>query len=115
MNSIPDVVPTLAVIALFAEGITRIRNVGHLRFKESDRLQAIHDELEKLGANIAIEEDGLVISPAPLHGAQLDTYDDHRMVMSFALAGLRVPGVKIENPECVSKSFPGFWEEFERL
>ena len=115
MNSMPDVVPSLAVTALFADGATRIRNVGHLRFKESDRLEALSTELRKLGATIVLSEDGLEIVPSPLHGAQLDTYDDHRLAMSFALVGLKVPGVKIENPECVKKSFPGFWGEFEKL
>jgi 3-phosphoshikimate 1-carboxyvinyltransferase len=115
MNAMPDVVPTLAVTALFANGPTRIHNVAHLRYKESDRLTALATELRKLGASVTLMEDGLEIVPAPLHGAQLDTYDDHRLVMSFALAGLKVPGVKIENPECVKKSFPTFWREFEKL
>ncbi len=115
LNSMPDVVPTLAVTALFADGITRIRNVGHLRHKESDRLQAITDELQKLGAFVSVIDDGLEIRPGSLHGAQVDTHDDHRLAMSFALAGLKVPGVKIENPDCVRKSFPTFWREFEKL
>jgi 3-phosphoshikimate 1-carboxyvinyltransferase len=115
MNAMPDVVPTLAVAALFAEGTTRIRNVGHLRYKESDRLSALATELPKLGARIAHWENGLEITPAPLHGAELATYGDHRLAMSFALVGLRVPGVKIENPDCVRKSFPTFWVEFEKL
>lgn len=115
MNGMPDIVPTLAVTALFARTPTRIRNVAHLRHKESDRLTALSSELKKLGANITMYDDGLEIIPAPLHGAMLDTYDDHRLAMSFALIGLRVPGVKIGNPNCVKKSFPGFWKEFERL
>ena len=115
MNSMPDFVPTLSVVALFAKGETRIHNVAHLRYKESDRLEALTTELKKLGADITLTEDGLNISPVELHGAQLDTYDDHRLTMSFALIGLRVPGVKIENPNCVRKSFPGFWKEFEKL
>ena len=115
MNSMPDVVPTLAVTALFADGPTRIRNVAHLRYKESDRLQSLASELQKLGASVTLKEDGLEIAPSPLRGAQLDTYDDHRLAMSFALAGLKVPGVRFENPECVKKSFPTFWREFEKL
>jgi 3-phosphoshikimate 1-carboxyvinyltransferase len=115
MNTMPDVVPTLAVVALFARGITRIRNVAHLRYKESDRLQAIATELEKLGATVTLCADGLDIVPAALHGAQLDTYDDHRLVMSFALAGLRVPGVRVEGPDAVRKSYPTFWSEFEKF
>ena len=115
MNSMPDIVPTLVVAALFAEGKTRIRNVAHLRYKESDRLESLSAELQKLGAKATVLEDGIEIEPAPLHGAQLDTYDDHRLAMSFSLIGLRVPGVKIENPDCVKKSFPTFWKEFEKL
>ena len=115
MNTMPDMVPTLAVTALFADGPTRIRNVAHLRYKESDRLVALATELKKLGGNVALTHDGITIIPAPLRGAQLDTYDDHRLAMSFALAGLKVPGVIIDNPECVKKSFTTFWEEFEKL
>jgi 3-phosphoshikimate 1-carboxyvinyltransferase len=115
MNAMPDIVPTLAVTALFAEGNTHIRNVAHLRYKESDRLQGLVTELQKLGASVTLLDNGLEITPAPLHSAQLDTYDDHRLAMSFALVGLKVPGVKIENPECVKKSFPTFWKEFDKL
>ncbi len=115
MNSMPDAVPTLAVTALFASGPTRIRNVAHLKHKESNRLDALATELTKLGARVTVTDDGLEIDPARLTGAQLDTYDDHRLAMSFALIGLRVPGVKIENPDCVKKSFPLFWREFEKL
>lgn len=115
MNSMPDVVPTLAVTSLFASGPTRIRKVSHLRYKESDRLAALATELKKVGADVTPTDDGLEINPAPLHGARIDTYDDHRLAMSFALVGLKVPGIVIENPECVKKSFPGFWEEFEKL
>jgi 3-phosphoshikimate 1-carboxyvinyltransferase len=115
MNDMPDIVPTLAVIALFAKSPTRIRNVAHLRHKESDRLHALEVELQKLGANINALDDGLEIFPTELHGGQLDTYDDHRLAMSFALIGLMVKGVIVENPECVKKSFPKFWEEFEKL
>jgi len=115
MNTMPDVVPTLAVTALFASGRTSIRNVAQLRFKESDRLSALGEELRKLGAEVVIYDDGLEVQPGPLRGALLDTHDDHRLAMAFALAGLRVPGVRIDNPDCVRKSFPQFWNEFERL
>jgi 3-phosphoshikimate 1-carboxyvinyltransferase len=115
MNAMPDVVPTVAVVALFADSPTTIRNIGHLRFKESDRLEALATELQKTGARITVEQESMHIEPAGLHGAQLDTYEDHRLAMSFALVGLTVPGIKIENPECVKKSFPGFWREFEKL
>lgn len=115
MNSMPDVVPTLAVAALFASTPTRIRNVGHLRHKESDRLQALESELGKLGGTVSVSDETLEIQPSRLHGAQLDTHDDHRLAMSFALTGLKVPGIGVENPDCVKKSFPRFWSEFEKL
>ncbi len=115
MNTMPDVVPTLAVVALFADTPTRIRNVAHLRFKESDRLQALATELSKAGGRVTQENDGISIHPAPLHGALLDTFDDHRLAMSFSLIGLRVPGIRVENPACVRKSFPGYWQEFDKF
>lgn len=115
MNSMPDVVPTLAVVALFACTPTRIRNIGHLRHKESDRLQALETELRELGGAVTIFDDMLEIQPSQLHDAQLETYNDHRLAMAFALTGLKVPGVRIENPDCVKKSFPKFWSEFEKV
>ncbi len=111
MNMMPDVVPTLVATALFADGPTRIRNVGHLRFKESNRLETLADELRKLGARIEVHEDGLSVQPGPLHGAELHTHDDHRLAMSFALIGLKVSGVTILGAECVRKSYPEFWDE----
>lgn len=115
MNTMPDVVPTLAAVALFAEGPTVVRNVGHLRFKESDRLSTLAAELSKLGAKVNVIDDGLKIEPTPLHGGELDPHDDHRMAMTFALIGLRVPGIRVLNPACVGKSFPRFWDELDRL
>jgi 3-phosphoshikimate 1-carboxyvinyltransferase len=117
MNAISDTVMTLAVVALFARGSTRIRNVSHIRHKESDRIAALATELCKLGARVEEQADGLVIDPpAPenVHGARIATYDDHRMAMSFALAGLRIPGVTILDPGCVAKTYPGFWDDLER-
>jgi 3-phosphoshikimate 1-carboxyvinyltransferase len=115
LQEAPDIVPTIAAACLFASGPSRIMNVGHLRFKESNRLEGLADELRTLGADIAIEGDGMFIVPAALRGAQLDPHDDHRLAMSFALVGLKVPGVHVSNPECVVKSFPGFWKEFDAL
>lgn len=115
MNAMPDAVPTLAVLAPFASGPTRIMNVAHLRHKESDRLAALETELRKLGARVIVSDDGLEIHPSHLHGGCVDTYNDHRLAMSFAFAGLKIPGIEIENPECVRKSFPGFWKEFDKL
>lgn len=110
MRDMPDIVPTLAVVAAFADGITRIRNVSHLKVKESDRLSAVIHELTKMGISAKSMEDDLIIIGGTPHGAVIDTYDDHRMAMSFAVAGLRTPGVRIQNERCVEKSFPDFWE-----
>ncbi len=111
MNAISDTVQTLAVVALFAEGPTTIRNVGHIRHKETDRIAALAAELRKLGATVDERDDGLVIRPGRLHGATIDTYNDHRMAMSFALAGLQQGGVRINNPECTAKTYPNFFHD----
>ena len=115
MNDISDTVMTLAAVACFAEGPTTIRNVAHIRHKETDRLSALATELRRLGMGAEEFDDGLTIVPRPLHGAEIETYDDHRMAMSLALVGLRVPGVVIKNPGCVAKTYPGFWDDLERL
>jgi 3-phosphoshikimate 1-carboxyvinyltransferase len=109
MNAISDTVPTLAVVALFAETPTTIRNVAHIRDKETDRIGDLVTELRGLGADVVEHPDGMTIAPAPLRGAAVRTYDDHRMAMSLALAGLRVEGVAIRDPLCVGKTFPGYW------
>ena len=115
MNDLPDAVLALAVVALFAEGTTHIRNVANLRIKETDRLAALECELRKLGADVRAGADDLVIVPGPLQAAEIDTYDDHRIAMAFALAGLRVPGVAIRDPGCVSKTWPNYFDALERL
>lgn len=115
MNAMPDAVLAAAVTALFADGTTHIRNVGHLRIKESDRLAALETELRKLGANARATADALSITPGTLRGAEITTYDDHRVAMAFALAGLRIPGVRILDPSCVSKSWPQYFEVFSAL
>ena len=115
MNEMPDLVPTLAVTSAFAEGDTLIWNIGHLRGKESDRIKALALELGKMGVRVEEGKDRLKIEGGKLHGAEIETHDDHRMAMSFAVAGLAVPGVKIKGERCVDKSFPGFWEAFEKL
>ena len=115
MNDMPDMVQTLAVVSLFARGRTIIRNVSNLRLKETDRLGALTTEINKLGARAIEREDGIEIEPGELHGARIKTYDDHRMAMSFALAGLRVDGVEIEDPGCVAKTFPGYFEVLESI
>ncbi|NNK55945.1 MAG: 3-phosphoshikimate 1-carboxyvinyltransferase, partial [Desulfofustis sp.] len=118
MGDMPDVVPTLAVVAAFAEGASEISNIAHLRVKECDRLSATTSELRKLGVAVDEFDDRMVIhgqGGAGMHGAEIETYEDHRMAMSMAVAGLRVKGVKILNEVCVVKSFPDFWERFARL
>jgi 3-phosphoshikimate 1-carboxyvinyltransferase len=115
MNAISDTVMTLAAVACFAEGPTTIRNVAHIRHKETDRLAALAAELRKVGAEVEEFADGLTITPKPLHGATIGTYNDHRMAMSMALIGLKVPGIVIENPGCVAKTYPGYFADLEKL
>ena len=115
LAAMPDLVPTLAVVAAFAQGETVITGVAHLRHKESDRLAAVATELQKMGIAARDTADGLIITGGTPHGAAIDTYQDHRLAMSFAVAGLRVPGIIINDPGCVAKSFPDFWEYFEKL
>ena len=115
MSAMPDLVPTLAVTAAFASGKTVIQNVGHLRLKESDRIHALAVELGKMGIRAKEGENWLEVEGGRPHGAEIETYNDHRLAMSFAVAGLAIPGVKIAGEQCVNKSFPGFWEELQKL
>ena len=115
MNDMPDVVQTLAVVALFAEGKTTMTGIGNLKIKETDRIAALANELTRLGASVEAGEDYLIIKPGTHRPAEVETYGDHRMAMSFALAGLGIPGIKIKNPRCVDKSFPDFFERFQEL
>ena len=136
-NAIPDMVQTAAVVALFADGPTRFRNVGNLRVKETDRMEALRVELSKLGATVTVMGDDLVVEPygngvlvnravgsdsagygEPLskeNPVVIQTYDDHRMAMSFTVAGLKHPGVIIDDPTCVNKTFPSFFQEIQTL
>lgn len=115
MEHMPDMVPTVAALAACRPGRTVIKKAAHLRFKESDRLAALATELGKTGIRVEELPDGLVIEGGTPHGAEIETYNDHRIAMSFAVLGLAAPGMKIANPECVKKSFPGFWEKLEEL
>jgi 3-phosphoshikimate 1-carboxyvinyltransferase len=115
MADMPDMVPTLAVVAAFADGTTVIENVSHLKAKESDRLASTCTELNKMGVAAVAENDRLLVTGGKPRGADIQTYDDHRIAMSFAMAGLVTPGVRIMEPECVEKSFPDFWQVWERL
>jgi 3-phosphoshikimate 1-carboxyvinyltransferase len=115
MADMPDMVPTLAVVAAFAEGTTVIKNVAHLKAKESDRLGSVVNELSKMGIEASCSDTGMMIKGSSPYGAEINTYGDHRMAMSFALAGLKVPGIIIRDERCVEKSFPDFWNVFEGL
>ena len=115
MSEISDLVPTLAVVALFATTPTRIRGVGFIRKKESDRIGDLASELRKIGANVVEHVDGLEITPQTLHPGRCDTHHDHRLAMAFGVAGLKQPGVMIDQPQVVSKSWPRFWEMIEAL
>jgi 3-phosphoshikimate 1-carboxyvinyltransferase len=115
MSDMSDTVPTLAVVAAFAEGTTRITGVGFIRRKESDRLGALVHELRRCGVTAREEPDGIVIDGSSPHGARVETYDDHRMAMSFALFGLRVPGIEIVDPDCVAKTFPAYFDVLATL
>lgn len=116
MNAISDTVMTLAAIAPFADSPTVIENVAHIRHKETDRLAAVTTELQRLGVRVEERPDGLTIYPAThLLPATIQTYDDHRMAMAFAITGLRSPGIVIENPGCVAKTFPAFFTRLEEL
>ncbi len=111
MGAMPDMVPTLAAIALFAKGRTNIRNVSHLRLKESNRLRAIATEWARLGGRVEELADGLIIHGGrPMSGTVVDSHGDHRIAMSLAVVGLRIPGIRIRRESCVNKSFPGFWD-----
>lgn len=116
LGHVPDIAPTAAVCALFGRGTTTIASVEHLKIKESNRLLVLHEELSRINGRITLKEDGWVMRPGPLRGdTLLDPHLDHRMAMCFGLVGLRVPGIEVADPGCVTKSFPGFWQTLERF
>ena len=117
MSQLSDTAPTLAVVAAFAEGPTRMTGIGFIRGKETDRIGNVVAELRRLGVDALEEPDGMTIrpDPGPCRPATIQTYDDHRMAMAFALAGLRSDGVQIADPSCVAKTFPGYWRLLEEL
>jgi 3-phosphoshikimate 1-carboxyvinyltransferase len=116
MRDIPDTAQTLAVIAPFASSPTRIRGIASARLKETDRVHATCTELIRLGVRVEEHEDGMTIYPCDeIQPATIETYNDHRMAMAFSLIGLRIPGIKIENPLCVSKTFPNYFEVLDSL
>ena len=119
MSDIPDVVPTLAVVASFAKGITKVVNIAHLREKECDRISAVVSQLRKMGVDASEGEDWLSVTGLTgemrHNGAVIETFNDHRIAMAFSIAGLLVDGIEIENEGCVAKSFPVYWNKFESL
>ncbi|WP_437206990.1 3-phosphoshikimate 1-carboxyvinyltransferase [Planctomicrobium sp. SH664] len=115
MNDISDTAQTLACVAPFASGPTRIRNVAHMRLKETDRVAAVVTELNRCGIRTEEHDDGMTIHPGNPQPALVHTYDDHRMAMSFALLGLRAPGISIADPGCTSKTYPQFFADLDQL
>jgi 3-phosphoshikimate 1-carboxyvinyltransferase len=115
MNGISDTVQTLAAVAMFAEGPTRITGVEHIRHKETDRIEDLARELRKLGPRVETFTDGLTITPDTHRSATIETYDDHRMAMSLSLTGLVIDGVVIKDPGCTSKTYPGFFRDLESV
>jgi 3-phosphoshikimate 1-carboxyvinyltransferase len=116
MNTMPDMVPTLAAVGLFAKGETAIRNVAHVRHKESDRLRCVAMEWSRLGGRVEELEDGLIVhGDERLSGTVVDPHNDHRLAMALAVVGLRIPGIRIEDETCVNKSCPQFWELWDKM
>lgn len=115
MNAISDTAQTLATVAVFADSPTTIRSVGHMRHKETDRIAAVVTELRRAGIRAEEFDDGLTIYPGTPHPADIQTYDDHRMAMSFSLLGLKAHGINILDPGCTNKTYPNYFEDLERL
>ncbi len=115
MRTISDTALTLAAIAPFADSKVTIRNIAHTRWQETDRIHAMVTELRKLGVPVVEHQDGLEISPSPITPAAIDTYADHRIAMAFSLVGLMTPGIRINDPECVDKTFPHYFQVLEGL
>ncbi len=115
MSDMPDSVPTLAVLAAFAKGETVIKGIEHLRFKESNRIEAIRNGLISMGVEVEVSKNSMRILGGAPKPSLIDSYGDHRIAMAFALASIKVPGIKVKDPECVTKSFPGFWQFLKDL
>jgi len=110
MSSFPDTVQTLCMVAAVASTPTTIRGISHLKYKESDRIMSTAERLNQLGGDVKVGPDSIMVFPRSLHGGTIDPADDHRTAMSFAVLGLGIGGITIEHAECVTKSFPGFWD-----
>jgi len=114
MSASPDTVQTLCMVAAMAGTPTTITGIGHLKFKESDRITGTAERLRALGGHVDVGNDYLTITPAPLHGGTIDPANDHRTAMSFGVLGLGTRGITIMDAGCVNKSFPGFWDMLKR-
>ncbi|MBI2463885.1 3-phosphoshikimate 1-carboxyvinyltransferase [Candidatus Peregrinibacteria bacterium] len=117
LNIMPDAAMTTAIVCAFAKGESHLQGLKNLRYKETDRLLALFQELEKIGCHVKKTSDGLIIhgNPDNLHGATIETYKDHRMAMCFAAAATKIPGMVIKNPKCVAKTYPLFWKDLESI
>ena len=115
LKDVPDMVPALAVVSAFRKGKTTLKNILHLRLKESDRIAALTCELRKIGARAEEMADEMIVQGVASNGAEIDCYSDHRIAMSFAVAGLAIEGISIKDPGCVKKSFPDFWQKLDSL
>ncbi len=102
---------TAAVLAPLTRLMIRLTDLGRMRLQETERVSALRKELTRCGAKVVEEGDTLTVFPSELHGAEIETYNDHRMAMCFAILGLKVPGIKIKNPTCVKKTFPNFFQK----
>jgi 3-phosphoshikimate 1-carboxyvinyltransferase len=112
LHDIGDSIMTALVLGAYLGKVEmKFTDLGRLRVQETERVRALHDQLTKCGANIVEKGDTLIIQPSKLHGAEIETYNDHRMAMCFAILGLKVPGIKIKNPACVKKTFPNFFQK----
>ncbi len=115
MHDFSDQALTFAVIAAFAKTPSVIRKVGHIRNQESNRMMVIKSELEKIGAQVEIVDDDIYINPGKLHGAEIETYEDHRVAMSFAMAGLKIEDIVIQNPKCCEKTFANYFNILDEI
>ena len=114
-TDLADSIMTAIVLAPFAPAATQFTDLGRLRVQECERVKALHAELAKFGARVAETGDTLVIQPGALHGAEIETYNDHRVAMCFGMLGLRVPGMRLRHPACVRKTFPNFFAKLAEL
>jgi 3-phosphoshikimate 1-carboxyvinyltransferase len=115
LRDCPDLAQTLAAVSIFAQGKTRLRNIENLRIKETDRIRAVVNELSRMGIKAREHEDGFEVEPGEPGPALIETYGDHRMAMSFALVGLRAKGIRIKDPQCVTKTYPRYFDELKKL